>query len=256
MSANIEKKIEKLVCIVDDEIDLANDLRSDLNIPEDTDCKIAANINDVKEILDKNIYGIIFFIVDLQLKANREGGIDVIKLIKLYDSSILSFITVYSAHPNLKLKSLNSGGDLFFHRNPVRESNETNCLEINNVISKFLSYINSDYIEMQLCLSDTWEERKEIPSQVIDYNEEFVTLNCMIDPDTQDIVKKVFPRNLFKDFKDIYIDKSILLVIKDRPKRICYCFNDKNVAEVDEIFKENNSEFKIDDLDAFNSKEE
>jgi hypothetical protein len=102
-------------------------------------------------------------------------------------------------------------------------------------------------MDLQLCVSNIWDNNSQIPAKVFDFNDEFVTLNCMIDTEKQLIVEKRFPKSIIGD---VSIGDSIMVTVKDRPKRICYCFEKDITDKVNNLFieKELEDRNEIDDF--------
>lgn len=90
-----------------------------------------------------------------------------------------------------------------------------------------------------------------IPAKVYNFNNDNVTLNCMIDTDKKTIVQKTFPKKALEKFVNLDIDTSVEIEIKVEPGKITTFFHNNDIEATDKVFADK-QQFQLKDLDIFN----
>jgi ActR/RegA family two-component response regulator len=249
METITDECIEKQFVIIEDDKDFADKCVKKLELEKDVNLKIVNSKEQILHLIENQPIINRVYVVDIHLGYNKENlGFEIIRLIRSKEKH--SLIVVHSAHPNFEEKAINSGADVFFPKDATREIYELNFAQLKNLIKRQFVNDNIMHKQNQLCLLDKWDNITKIPAKVYDIEDDFITLNCMIDIERQIIVKKTFPKTIFKEFDNIEIDKSILVTIKERPKKMCYMFDDENVDDIDKAFFDESN--NINDLQIFN----
>lgn len=79
------------------------------------------------------------------------------------------------------------------------------------------SLINNVFNARDFIVNETWETNEMIKSRVVNYDEEFVYLDCIVDLDMMLFEHRQFPRNMFSNFKTLNAGDLVMIKIKSNP---------------------------------------
>ena len=210
--------------VVEDNPVSQEDYVEHLHLGKDIETVCVNSIEKAKELLAERKRRA--WLVDICLGVGREKeGIDIIKLVKDLDGEN-SFIIAYTGHVEYEDECREAGADLVFLKNGDKTLYD--FLAFQMIFSNFLKDIKF--------LNENWKNETKIPSKIIRSDKEYVYLNCMIDTEKQTIVEKIFPKTAFMDFKDLSLDKSILITIREKAGKVCFTFDDAKDEDVNKFF--------------------
>lgn len=99
-------------------------------------------------------------------------------------------------------------------------------------------------------INENWKSTISIPSQVIEVNNDFVILECLIDYEKKELELRKFKRSLFED-KFLLKSKSIIVLkIFEKPGKLQIEFEDGRNLGLEKYFDEN---YYLDNLDSVNT---
>jgi hypothetical protein len=229
----------------EDKTETAKSLIKDINIPYKVETKYYKTVKNIDKLL-KVIDDETIILTDIHFGTDNEKlGITLIKEIRKHYPKLL--IIVYSAYMKYMDFSYKAGADHFIIKDPSHYKKDLGT--IHDIISREFMYIADR--EVRKCALDIWNKKTEIPAKVYKIEGDYVYLNCMIDIKDQSIVQKKLPRSLFIRTEEIRIDDPILLIIKERPSRMCYIVDNENIQNVNHYFLDKDVEVLIQDLSIF-----
>lgn len=83
----------------------------------------------------------------------------------------------------------------------------------------------SDYlITSEGVINENWSSTVSIPSKIIEINETFVILECLIDYENKTLEKRKFKRSLLEGKCDLYPEYIVIVKISEKPGKIQFEF--------------------------------
>ena len=196
----------KLV-FVEDEVDMAKNFFKRLGLKNIMQSVYLQNLEQMKQLL-QNHHAKCMYWVDINLGRGRlNEGIEVIKTIR--DREPDALIIVYTAYSSKKEDCYAAGANYFFRKHPTSYLND--IAKLRDMIIVLLGLLNQKEV--------TWEKSTTLFCEVskIEKERNLAHLNCKNSPSSEEEFEKVFSLSHFKDKEKLFIEKSIIVRILERP---------------------------------------
>ena len=161
-------------------------------------------------------------------KVNLESLRSKISNLLLREQDLLNFVSKSNFESNLQNTNYL---DTFHYFNQVTYQNVDNAEKIHEDLIKPKVSITekdlSDYvITSEGLVDENWTSVVTIPSQIIEVNEHFVVMECLLDYEKKILEKRKFKKNILEKKFNLILFNILILKIFEKPGKIQFEFKD------------------------------
>jgi hypothetical protein len=115
--------------------------------------------------------------------------------------------------------------------------------------SKVETELSEYVITSEGVVNEHWTSVLSLPSQIIEVNDSFVLMECLLDYEKQILEKRKFKRNLVEGKCKMALYSIVILKISEKPGKLQFEFQDGMNLGYEKYFTESNYILDIDSLD-------